>query len=194
MEVLLIDNYDSFTWNLVHICRDLGYPVRVVRNDRISIEEAGRYERIILSPGPGIPDSAGIMKAVIRTYGPTRRILGVCLGVQGITEVYGGTLRNLPDVLHGVTSTLSVLDSADPLFQGLPDSFRITHYHSWVADEQHTPSSLRVTAVSGGLIMAMSHVSHEVHGVQFHPESVMTEHGSQLIRNWIEYPSKPKSR
>ena len=194
MEILLIDNYDSFTWNLVHICRDLGHHVTVVRNDRIALEDVGKFNRILLSPGPGVPDSAGIMKDVIRTYGPSHRILGVCLGLQGIAEVYGGTLHNLPEVLHGVTSTVSVMDQHDPLFTGLPPSFRITHYHSWVVDTTAVPPELKITATSGGHIMAMSHKDFEVHGVQFHPESVMTEYGSQLIRNWIEYPSKQTIR
>lgn len=189
MEILVLDNYDSFTWNLVHIIRDLGFPVTVARNDKISLEAVGRYQRILLSPGPGVPDSAGIMKDVIRTYGPTHRILGVCLGLQGIAEVYGGKLYNLPDVLHGVTSQVSVTQPFDPLFSGLPYAFWITHYHSWVVDPQFAPSELTITATSGGRIMAMSHTVHQVHGVQFHPESVMTEHGAELIRNWITYES-----
>ncbi|MFM9074137.1 MAG: anthranilate synthase component II [Bacteroidota bacterium] len=189
MDILVLDNYDSFTWNLVHIIRDLGYPVTVVRNDKISLEEVGHYNRILLSPGPGVPDSAGIMKDVIRTYGPTRRILGVCLGLQGIAEVYGGKLFNLPDVLHGVTSQVAVAQTSDPLFRGLPSTFRITHYHSWVVDPEFAPADLKITATSGGRIMAMSHAVHQVHGVQFHPESVMTEHGAALINNWITYES-----
>ena len=189
MEILVLDNYDSFTWNLVHIIRDLGHTVTVARNDKISLAAVGEYSRILLSPGPGVPDSAGIMKEVIRTYGPTHRILGVCLGLQGIAEVYGGRLYNLPEVLHGVTSQVTVQAPEDPLFRGLPSTFRITHYHSWVVDEKTAPKDLRITATSGGLVMAMSHVAHEVHGVQFHPESVMTEHGARLISNWIDHGS-----
>ena len=189
MEILVLDNYDSFTWNLVHIIRDLGHQVIVARNDKISLESVGQYDRILLSPGPGVPEDAGIMKDVIRRYGPTRRILGVCLGLQGIAEVYGGTLFNLPDVLHGVTSQVAVTQPGDPLFRGLPSTYRITHYHSWVVDPGNAPSDLTITATSGGRIMAMSHTVHQVHGVQFHPESVMTEHGAALINNWITYES-----
>lgn len=186
MRILVIDNYDSFTYNLVHILRDLGFSPDVFRNDRMIPETAGEYDRILLSPGPGVPDEAGIMKAVIRRFGPTHSILGVCLGLQGIAEVYGGQLYNLPEVLHGITSTMSVTRPEDALFRGLPSSFRITHYHSWAVRKDSVPADLVVSAESQhGIIMAMSHREYRVHGVQFHPESVMTEYGAELLSNWI---------
>ena len=186
MKVLVLDNYDSFTYNLVHIIRELGYDPDIFRNDQIALENVKSYDRILLSPGPGIPDEAGIMKSVIKTYGPTHRILGVCLGLQGIAEVYGSKLYNMNEVLHGVTSEISVLDPKDYLFQGLPSSFRITHYHSWAVDRTIENDALRITAFnSNGIIMSMAHRQYDVRGVQFHPESVMTEFGKEIIENWL---------
>jgi anthranilate synthase component II len=190
MKLLVLDNYDSFTFNLVHIIRELGYEYEVHRNDKISLKNVSRFDKILLSPGPGIPDEAGIMKEVIKTYGPTKSILGVCLGHQGIAEVYGASLYNIKNVLHGVTSQIKIGDKQARLFKGLPDRFRITHYHSWAVTPESINGSLRVTATNDdGLVMALSHVQHDVHGVQFHPESIMTEHGKEIIVNWIN--SKP---
>jgi anthranilate synthase component 2 len=170
----------------VHIIRELGYDPDVFRNDQIALENVKCYDRILLSPGPGIPDEAGIMKSVIQTYGPTHSILGVCLGLQGIAEVYGSKLYNLKEVLHGVTSQISVVDDREYLFRGLPASFRITHYHSWAVDRTLENEALRITAFnSNGIIMAMAHRQFDVRGVQFHPESVMTEFGKELIENWL---------
>ncbi len=187
MRILVLDNYYSFTYNLVHILRESGHAPDVFRNDRISLQDVGRYDKILLSPGPGVPDDAGIMKDVIRTYGPTHSILGVCLGLQGIAEVYGGSLYNMHDVLHGITGNLMVTEPSDILFNNLPGEFRITHYHSWAVQPDSVPEDLLVTAVNpGGIIMAMSHRNYHVHGVQFHPESYMTEHGHALLNNWIK--------
>jgi anthranilate synthase component 2 len=186
MKVLVLDNYDSFTYNLVHIIRELGFAVDIFRNDKISVVDVGNYDKILLSPGPGIPDEAGIMKDVIRTYGPLKSILGVCLGHQGIAEVYGATLFNLPTVLHGITSDVQVINRGDKLFAGLPSVFNGTHYHSWAVVPESMPSDLEVTAVNGeGLVMAMTHRRYDVRGVQFHPESVMTLEGKKIMENWL---------
>ena len=187
MKVLVLDNYDSFTYNLVHILRELGVDHEVYRNDKIALSDVGKFDKIMLSPGPGIPDEAGIMKQVIKEFGPKKSILGVCLGHQGIAEVYGAELFNIKNVLHGVTSQIQVKDKSNKLFRGLPESFRITHYHSWAVKPESINGELQVTAVNGdGLVMALSHKTYDVQGVQFHPESVMTEHGKAIIQNWLK--------
>jgi anthranilate synthase component 2 len=186
MKTLVLDNYDSFTYNLVHMIRELGYAVDIFRNDKISLEAVGGYDKILLSPGPGIPDEAGIMKEVVRTYGGSKSILGVCLGHQGIGEVYGATLFNMPSVLHGITSTIKVTQGSEKLFIGIPERFDGTHYHSWAIVPASVPDDLEVTAVNGdGLVMAIAHRRLDVRGVQFHPESVMTQHGKKMIENWL---------
>jgi anthranilate synthase component 2 len=186
MKILVLDNYDSFTYNLVHIIRELKFAVDIHRNDKISLEDVGKYDKILLSPGPGIPDEAGILKQVVKHYGATKSILGVCLGHQGIAEVYGAELYNIPKVLHGVTSQVEVRD-ADYLFKGVSTTFQATHYHSWaVLPESFTPE-LKITAVNDeGLVMALSHVKYDVKGVQFHPESIMTPEGPKMIENWLK--------
>ncbi len=187
MKILVLDNYDSFTYNLVHIIRQLRYEFEVHRNDKITMEEVNRFDKILISPGPGIPDQAGIMKEVIKHYGPSKSILGVCLGHQGIAEVYGGSLYNIPKVLHGVTSKANVIDKNEKLFLGLPDSFQVTHYHSWAVTPGSLPAQLKVTAENEeGLIMAIRHTSYDVCGVQFHPESIMTPEGPRIIENWLK--------
>jgi len=187
MEILVIDNYDSFTYNLVHIVRALGHSVDIFRNDKISLEDVNKYDKILLSPGPGIPDEAGIMKAIIKTYGPTKSILGICLGHQGIAEVYGAKLYNIPKVLHGVTSTGVIKDGGDYLFTNVTPTFQATHYHSWAVLPDSIPPDLYVTAVNTeGLIMGLSHVRYDVRGLQFHPESVMTPEGPKMIENWLK--------
>lgn len=186
MNILVLDNYDSFTYNLVHIIRELGFTVEVFRNDRITLDEVAKYDKILLSPGPGIPDEAGRMKEIILRYGPTKSILGVCLGHQGIAEVYGASLYNIPKVLHGVTSQVKIKDASERLYKGLPSQFRATHYHSWSVVPESVTEVLRVTAVNDeGLVMSLAHKEHDVRGVQFHPESVMTEYGREIIHNWI---------
>ncbi|MFO7256649.1 MAG: aminodeoxychorismate/anthranilate synthase component II [Bacteroidota bacterium] len=188
MKILVLDNYDSFTYNLVHILRELGHTPDVYRNDKISTEAVGAYDKILISPGPGLPDEAGIMKDVIRTYSSAKSILGICLGLQGIGEVFGARLFNIPRVLHGVTTTTTVSDPDEILFKNVTPSFQATHYHSWAVDPNTVPDSLVVTAVNEeGLIMGIRHREFDVRGLQFHPESVMTTEGPKMLRNWLQY-------
>lgn len=190
--MLVIDNYDSFTYNLVHILRDLGIEPDVYRNDKISVGDVGHYDKILLSPGPGLPSEAGIMPELIRTYAPSKSILGVCLGHQAIAEAFGGDLYNLSEVLHGVTSVAEVVDTRECLFSGLPAKIRVTHYHSWAVEEKSMNDSLKVTARNDdGVVMALAHRAYDVKGLQFHPESVMTEHGKKIIENWVSNIEQP---
>ncbi len=188
MKILVLDNYDSFTYNLVHVMKELtGGPVDVRRNDEISLGEAGKYDKIIISPGPGIPDEAGITKSLISHFASSRSILGVCLGCQAIAEVFGGSLINLQKVYHGVKTDIIVTDESEKLFRGMPQNFEAGRYHSWVVNEMDFPSGLGITARDEeGMIMALSHREYDVKGVQFHPESVMTEYGKKILRNWME--------
>jgi anthranilate synthase component 2 len=186
--LLLIDNYDSFTYNLVHYLEmNDGVVVDVVRNDALNISLPSTYDRIVLSPGPGLPSEAGLLMEVIRCYAAKKPILGVCLGLQAMAEVYGGTLHNLDEVLHGVARRVFVTDAEDPLFKGLPAEFMGGRYHSWVADRNSLPSCFRVTATDEQQnIMALRHKEYDLCGVQFHPESVLTEFGQRIIANWVE--------
>lgn len=187
MKILILDNYDSFTYNLVHIVRELGYTYEVHRNDKIALEDVRLYDKILLSPGPGIPDEAGIMKDMIREYAASKSILGICLGHQGIAEVFGGSLYNIPKVLHGVTSTVNVIDDQEILFEGLPASLQACHYHSWAVRPDSIPPELKVTSTNGeGLIMGLRHVTFDVKGLQFHPESIMTPEGPRMMANWLK--------
>ncbi len=186
MKVLVLDNYDSFTYNLVHILRELNVDVEVFRNDEISIEEVNRFEKILLSPGPGLPSEAGIMPALLKKYSATKSILGVCLGHQAIGECFGGSLYNLPTVFHGIASEITVLEN-DHLYHRLPETFTVCRYHSWVIAEENFPADLIVTSRdAAGTIMSIRHKNYDVQGVQYHPESIMTEHGKALIKNWID--------
>ena len=186
MKILVLDNYDSFTYNLVHILRELGKPPDVYRNNKIALDKVGEYDKILLSPGPGIPDEAGIMKDVIRKYGPTKSILGICLGHQGIGEVYGAELYNIPKVLHGVTSQVLVSDKNEYLFANVPSTFTATHYHSWAIRPETINGELKVTATNAeGLVMGIKHAKYDVRGVQFHPESILTTEGPKMIANWL---------
>ncbi|MEO8472339.1 MAG: aminodeoxychorismate/anthranilate synthase component II [Chryseolinea sp.] len=188
MKILVIDNYDSFTYNLVHIIRALGYSLDIYRNDKIIVEAVKVYDKILLSPGPGIPDEAGIMKAVVKEYGATKSILGICLGHQGIGEVYGAKLFNIPKVLHGVTSTGIVEDHSEYLFKNVTPTFQATHYHSWAVLPESISADLKVTATNEeGLIMGLSHVKYDVRGLQFHPESIMTPEGPKMVENWLKH-------
>jgi anthranilate synthase component 2 len=191
MKVLVLDNYDSFTYNLVHILRELQAHVEVKRNDKLTLADAESYEKILFSPGPGIPDEAGLMKPIIHQYRQSKSMLGICLGHQAIAEVFGASLQNIPQVLHGVTSQVTVVDADEPLFTGVPNPFQATHYHSWVVRPESIPSCLRITATNAdGLVMGIRHVEWDIRGLQFHPESIMTPEGARMIRNWLEnyYP------
>lgn len=187
MNILILDNYDSFTYNLVHMVEDITgqYPA-VFRNDEISIEAVGKYDVIMLSPGPGIPDEAGILKDVIKTYSGKIPIFGVCLGLQAITEVFGGKIINLDDVFHGVATEMKVTDKEATIFKNVSETFLAARYHSWAASDEGFPPELKVTArdEEGG-IQALEHKEYNISAVQFHPESILTEVGEQLVTNFI---------
>lgn len=185
--ILVFDNYDSFTYNLVHAVKKLGYSnVEVHRNDQISLDEIARFDKIILSPGPGVPSESGILLDVIKTYAPTKPILGVCLGEQAIAEAFGGTLINLPNVHHGVSSEVDIIED-DILFNGLDKKLEVGRYHSWAVQKESLPECLKITAVDEeGMIMALAHREYDVRGVQFHPESVLTPKGEEMLKNWLE--------
>ena len=181
----MIDNYDSFTYNLVHYLEDLDSEVTVKRNDQLTLDEVEPFDYIVLSPGPGIPDEAGLLKDIIKKYAPTKRIFGVCLGLQAIGEVFGGTLVNLDKVYHGVATTITVTKD-DPIFKGLPKNLQVGRYHSWVVDP-NVPKVLEITSVDeNGQIMSLRHKEYDVTAVQFHPESVLTPEGKQMLKNWLE--------
>ncbi len=186
-KILILDNYDSFTYNLVHYVEaNPNYEVDVYRNDEISLEEVDKYDTIILSPGPGLPKDAGIMNELIKKYAPTKKILGVCLGMQAIGEVFGGTLVNLNNVFHGVATPIEVIDKKDLLFKDLPCSFNIGRYHSWVIANNGFPEELKITSIEENKqIMSLKHLDYKVYGVQFHPESILTEHGKEMITNFL---------
>lgn len=187
MKVLVIDNYDSFVYNLVHYLEELDCEVTVKRNDRFSLDEVSDYDKILLSPGPGIPDEAGLLKALIEQYASSKSILGVCLGQQAMGEVFGGKLKNLSEVFHGVATKATLMVDDEPLFKGLENEIEIGRYHSWVVSREDFPESLEVTSVDeNGQIMSLRHRVFDVRGVQFHPESVLTPNGKQIIKNWIE--------
>ncbi|NNC46071.1 MAG: aminodeoxychorismate/anthranilate synthase component II [Winogradskyella sp.] len=185
MKVLVIDNYDSFTYNLVHYLEDLGCEVTVKRNDKLTLDEVDFFQKVLLSPGPGIPDEAGLLKSIIKTYGKTKSILGVCLGQQAIGEVYGGSIENLNSVYHGVATTIKLVVDDETLFKGLGNSFEVGRYHSWVVST-NLPEQLEATSFDeNGQIMSLRHKVYDVKGVQFHPESVLTPNGKQILENWI---------
>jgi anthranilate synthase component 2 len=184
-KVLVIDNYDSFTYNLVHYLEDLDCEVTVYRNDEFDIDEIGVFEKILLSPGPGVPDEAGLLKDVIRKYGPTKSILGVCLGQQAIGEVFGGTLSNLDKVYHGIATIVKTVVDDELLFVGLGSEFEVGRYHSWVVDPT-LPEVLEATSFDeNGQVMSLRHRTFDIRGVQFHPESVLTPNGKRILENWI---------
>lgn len=189
MQILVFDNYDSFTYNLVHIIRELGFgeKMEIFRNDRISLEEAGKFDKILLSPGPGLPADAGIMESLIRTYSKDKSILGICLGHQGIAEVFGARIFNLPEVLHGVTKMVHLDTRKDPIFRNIPERVRACRYHSWAVAPDSIPEELEVTAMDEEeVIMGIRHKKYDVSGLQFHPEAYLTEHGMEMIDNWLK--------
>ncbi len=185
MRIILLDNFDSFTWNLHHLLEPHA-DVAVVRNDAISVEEASRYDRIVLSPGPGLPSEAGVMMELLRKLMPSHPILGVCLGMQGMVEACGGRLYNQTSVKHGVSVPCVPEVPIDPLFSGILTPFEVGLYHSWAADPQTLPSALNVIARSAdGVIMGIRHCEFDCCGIQFHPESIMTRYGADIIANWL---------
>jgi anthranilate synthase component 2 len=188
MKILVFDNYDSFTYNLVHLVNKVVKDkVDVFRNDEISLEKIGEYDKIILSPGPGVPSEAGLLLSLIKAYAPEKSILGVCLGHQAIAEAFGGTLVNLSTVYHGVATPIHILNPASPLLAGLPDKPNVGRYHSWIVSEDSFPEELEITAKDeNGYIMALQHKKYDVQGVQFHPESVLTPDGETILRNWLK--------
>ena len=187
MKIAIIDNYDSFVYNLSHLVKELGAEVSVKRNDRFDLQELDAFDKILLSPGPGIPEEAGLMPQVIRTYAGKKPILGICLGEQAIGEAFGGKLTNLDEVFHGVQSTIS-LTEPDYLFEGLPQQIKVGRYHSWVVDRTGFPDCLQITALSQeGYVMALRHRTLDLRGVQFHPESVLTPDGKQILANWLRH-------
>ena len=184
-KILVIDNYDSFTYNLVHYLEDLNCEVTVYRNDEFELDEIAHFDKILLSPGPGIPDEAGLLKPVIAKDGATKSIFGVCLGQQAIGEVYGGTLSNLDKVYHGVATKVKTVVNDEILFQGLENEFEVGRYHSWVVDAT-LPESLEATSFDeNGQLMSLRHKTYDVRGVQFHPESVLTPNGKKMLENWV---------
>jgi anthranilate synthase component 2 len=187
MNILIFDNYDSFTYNLVHVVKELGYRnVEIHRNDRIALDTVERFDKIILSPGPGIPSEAGLLLPLIRQYAATKSILGVCLGHQAIAEAFGGRLINLENVYHGVATPIMITGS-DRLFRGLPDTIEAGRYHSWIVSKEDFPPVLEITAQDAtGQTMALKHRTLDVHGLQFHPESVLTPQGKEIIKNYLE--------
>ena len=186
MKLLILDNYDSFTYNIVHAVRELGVEPAVRRNDKITLDEVDNFDKIIISPGPGIPSEAGILPQLLERYAGSKPILGVCLGHQAIGECFGAKLRNLPEVYHGIKSQISIT-VPDYIFAGLPDRIDVGRYHSWVVDKNNLPDCLEVTAVSDdGEIMAMRHRTLDVRGVQFHPDSILTPQVLTIIDNWLK--------
>lgn len=187
MKIVIIDNYDSFTYNLSHLLKELGAEVEVVRNDKFELKDLEQYDKIVLSPGPGIPSEAGLLLDVIRTYARRKPILGVCLGHQAIGEVFGASLENLKEVYHGVQTEGTQLGN-DYIFDGLPERVMMGRYHSWVVAKDSVPECLEVTAMSDdGEIMAMRHRQYDIHGIQFHPESVLTPEGKTIVGNFLKH-------
>ena len=185
-KILVIDNYDSFTFNLVHYLEDLNCEVTVFRNDEFELSEVVPFEKILLSPGPGIPDEAGLLKDVIKTYAATKIILGICLGQQAIAEVFGGTLSNLEKVYHGVSTTIKILVEDEILFNTLGKEIEVGRYHSWIVNS-NLPEVLEVTSVDeSGEVMSLRHTIFDVKGVQFHPESILTPNGKTILKNWLQ--------
>jgi anthranilate synthase component II len=189
-KILVFDNYDSFTYNLVHLVEKItNEKVDVYRNDEISLEDVNAYDKIILSPGPGIPSEAGLLLPLIKQYAETKSILGVCLGHQAIGEAFGGTLTNLSKVYHGVATPIKITNTTSQILRGLPETIEVGRYHSWIISNENFPKELEVTATDdNGYIMALQHKTYDVQGVQFHPESVLTPDGEIILRNWLRTP------
>ncbi|WP_018676572.1 anthranilate synthase component II [Riemerella columbina] len=189
MKILVFDNYDSFTYNLVQMIEQIvGEPVDVFRNDKISLAAIDQYDKIILSPGPGIPEEAGLLLEVIKTYAPKKSILGVCLGQQAIAEAFGGSLINLTEIYHGVATTAKIIQPNALLFKNLPDEIEVGRYHSWAVNPEDFPEELEITAIDeDGMIMAVQHRDYDAHAVQFHPESILTPQGRAILQNFLKH-------
>lgn len=189
--IVVIDNYDSFTYNLVHAIKKItGLPVDVFRNDEITLEELEKYDKIVLSPGPGIPEEAGLLLDIIKQFAPKKSMLGVCLGHQAIGEAFGGKLHNMNRVLHGIATPVELTENSSVLFNGLPKSFDVGRYHSWIVENENLPECFSVTSYDdNGMIMSIKHKEFDVEGVQFHPESVLTPLGEKILENWLKAPS-----
>jgi anthranilate synthase component II len=186
MKILVVDNYDSFVYNLVYILKELGGQVDVFRNDKITLEQVAEYDKILLSPGPGIPEEAGIMLDLIREYAPSKSIFGVCLGHQAIGEAFGAKLHNMGEVLHGITTTCHISDADELLFAGVPSQIEVCRYHSWTVLPETLPAELKVTAWDDKRnVMAEAHTRYDVRGVQFHPEAYLTQFGRKMVENWM---------
>jgi len=188
MKILVFDNYDSFTYNLVHLVEKiLPVKVEVYRNDQIPLEKVKEYDKIILSPGPGVPSEAGLLLPLIKEYASTKSILGVCLGHQAIGEAFGGELINLSKVYHGIATSCKIINGPSEIFTGLPSEIEIGRYHSWIVSKDKFPDELEITAEDeNGYIMAMQHRTYDIQGVQFHPESVLTPRGEDILKNWLK--------
>lgn len=187
MKILVIDNYDSFTYNLVHLLHELNQDAEVWRNDKLALEDVAAFDKIVLSPGPGIPSEAGLLLKVIEQYAATKSILGVCLGQQAIAEVFGGELYNLEKPVHGTATSIVVKEPNEIVFKGLPNNFKVGRYHSWAVKSENLPAELVITAEDEkGVMMALRHRDFDVRGVQFHPESILTEFGKEMIKNWLD--------
>ncbi len=186
-KILVFDNYDSFTYNLVHYIEEIvGYKVDVYRNDQIPLEDVEKYDKILLSPGPGVPKDAGILIPLIQKYGPTKSIMGVCLGHQAIAEAFGGSISNLSKVYHGVATPITITTDTELLFKDIPKNINVGRYHSWVVNEEDLPECFTITSRDEeGKIMGVHHNEFDVRGVQFHPESILTEHGKKMMENWL---------
>jgi anthranilate synthase component 2 len=189
MKILLLDNYDSFTYNLLHLVKTItNANIDVVRNDAIALEEINKYDKIILSPGPGVPKEAGLLLPIINEYATTKSILGVCLGHQAIGQAFGGSLINLTQVFHGVATSCTIIKESAKILKGINKQFEIGRYHSWVIDKNNFPEELEITALDeNNYVMALQHKKYDVHGVQFHPESILTPNGELFIKNFLNY-------
>jgi len=192
-KILVIDNYDSFVYNLVHYLEELDCEVTVKRNDQLDLEDVADYDKILLSPGPGIPNEAGLLKQIILEYGATKSILGVCLGMQAIGEVYGGKLLNLKEVYHGVATNIEVFVEDEYLYSGLEKELEVGRYHSWVVAKELPPQLQATSYDIKGEVMSLRHKEYDVRGVQFHPESVLTPDGKKMIKNWVDHESSTET-
>ena len=194
MKIVVIDNYDSFTYNLVHAIKKIsGLPVDVFRNDEIKLEDLEKYDKIVLSPGPGLPEESGLLLEIIKEYAPKKSMLGVCLGHQAIGEAFGGKLHNMSKVLHGIATPVELTETKSVLFEGLPNVLEVGRYHSWIVQKDELPECFEVTSYdSNGFIMSMKHKEFDVQGVQFHPESVLTPLGEKILENWLKADNSSK--